>query len=138
MADRKGPDAILPKEVLRRVYWSFIGAPFADRAAFDEKVRQYQMTIGGKDTWRPEQIVIPCPRIRVVYMCWQGDEQVEPVLELVSDHGESFTAGELLFKVHNAVVEQLREINHHFFEGLGLHSRQTAGKPPLYVLSQGS
>jgi hypothetical protein len=138
MADRKRPDATLPKEVLPRAYWSFSGAPFAERAAFDEKVRQYQMTIGGQDTWQPEQIVIPYPRIRVFYMCWHGDEQVEPVIELVSDNGEFFTAGELLFKVHNAVVEQLREINHHFFEGLSLHSRQTAGMPPLYVLRQGS
>jgi len=71
-------------------------------------------------------------------MCWQGDEQIEPVVEFSSDDGKAFTAGELLFKIHNAVVDQLREINHHFFEGLGLHSHQTAGKPPLYVLNQGS
>ncbi len=138
MAEQTARDGDSPKEVLRGVYWSFIEEPFADRAAFDDKVRQYQTDIPGQDTWQPDQIAISCPRVRVGYMCWQGDEQVEPVLELVSDNGESFTAGELLFKLHNAVVEQLRQIDHHFFEGLGLHSRQVAGTPPLYILRQGS
>ncbi len=128
----------LPKQVLRGVHWSFIGKPFADREAFDQAVRQYQIDIGGKDTWRPEEVVIPYPHIRVAYMCWQADEQIEPVIELASDADASFTAGEILFKLHNAVVEQLREIDHHFFEGLGLDSHQAAGESPLYVLDQGS
>jgi hypothetical protein len=138
MASRNGPRAALPNQVLGGVYWSFIGAPFADRADFDDEVRRYQIDIGGKDTWQPDEVVIPCHRIRVVYMCWQGGEQIEPVIDVASDNGVSFTAGELLFKLHNAVVEQLRDINHHFFEGLSLHPHQSAQKPPLFILRQGS
>jgi len=137
MADLEG-DAILPEEMLRGVHWPFAGSPFSDKAAFERNVRQYQIDITGKDSWQPNRVVILWPRIRVIYMCWQGDEQLEPVVELVSDNGESFTAGELLVKLHNAVVEQLRDMDRHFFEGLYLHSTQTPEKPPLYVLSQGS
>jgi hypothetical protein len=128
----------LPERVLNGVCRSFIGSPFSSRAVFDSKVRQYQIDICKKDTWRPDQVVIPCPCIRVVYRCWERDEQIEPVIELASENGESFTAGDLLFQLHNAVVEHLREIDHHFLEGLVLHSRQVDGKPPLYVLRQGS
>jgi hypothetical protein len=131
-------DAGLPKWVLREVQWSFIGESFTNRARFDYEVCQYQIEIRGEDTWRPNEIVLPCPLVRVVYMCWEGDEQIEPVVELVSDDGESFTASELLFKVHNAVVGQLRETDHHFLEGFQLHSNQAADRPPLYVLHQGS
>jgi hypothetical protein len=137
-AEGKGQTEGLPKQLLRGVRWSFIGEPFADREAFSQAVCDYQIDIVGKDTWRPEEVAISSPRIRVAYMCWQGDEQIEPVIELASDEGNSLTAGELLFKLHNAMVEQLREINHHFLEGLELHSHQSAGEPPLYVLSQGS
>jgi hypothetical protein len=129
---------VLPKQVLRGIHWSFIGEPFLHRITFDHKVRLYQIEVSGEDTWRPNEVVIPCPLIRIVYMCWDGDEQIEPVVELISDDGMAFTASELLYKLHNAVVCQLREINHHFLEGLELHSSQSAGKPPLYVLHQGS
>ncbi len=127
----------LPERLMKKVYWSFIGDQFGDRAEFDRRVNQYQMDIAGSP-WLPEEAVLHSPRIRVTYMCWQGDEQIEPVVEFASDNGDSFTAGELLYKLHNATVEQLREIDHHFFEGLDLHSSQQTGQTPLYVLRQGS
>lgn len=136
--DQKESSMPLPQEVMSQVLWSFKGDPITDLAAFNDKVRKYHIEIRGKDNWNPESIAIPCARIRIVYMCWHGEEQIEPIIELASDNGTSFTAGELLFKVHNAVVKQLRDIDHHFFEGLRLHSNQAAGKPPLYVLNQGS
>jgi hypothetical protein len=128
----------LPERVLYGVYWSFRGGHFADLATFNEQVRQYQVDIGGEDTWSPDEIVIPCPRIRVAYVCWRGEEQLGPVVQLTSDDGEAFSAGELLFKVHNAVVGPLEGDNHCFFEGLTLHSPPSRGKPPVYVLMQGS
>jgi hypothetical protein len=128
----------MPKEILGDVLWSFVGGRFADRAAFDAAVRQYQIDIRSKDTWRPSEVVIPGSKLRLVYECWEGDKQIEPVIELSSDSGASFTASELLFKIHNAVVEQLRGMDHHFFEGLVPHSRQIADQPPLYELNLGS
>ena len=128
----------LPLRVMGDVCWSFVGSPVASREEFDARARQYQMRIRKRDSWRPEQVIIPGKRIAVQYMCWQGDEQVEPVVTLDADDGESFTTGELLFKLHNAVVEQLREIDHHFFEGLSLAGWLPGGEVPRYQLRQGS
>ena len=127
----------LPLRAMRDVCWSFIGSPFAPRDEFDARVRQYQIQIRDQDSWRPDEIVIPTPRVAVRYRYWEGDEQVEPVITLEADDRRSFTAGELLFKLHNAVVEQLRDTDHHFLEGLAL-AGWVEGQVPLYQLRQGS
>jgi hypothetical protein len=136
--NRKEQLAGLPERVLHGLCWSFRGGEYADRAAFDEEVKQYQIDITGEDTWFPDEIVIPSQKIRVVYMYWQDEKQLDGLVELTRDGGEGFTAGELLFKLHNAVVGPLREDNHCFFEGLSLHSHQAPEAAPLYVLHQGS
>jgi hypothetical protein len=71
-------------------------------------------------------------------MCWDGDEQIEPMVALTAENGVAFSVGDLLFQLHNAVVEQLESIDHHFFEGLALVSSSASGQPPLYRLQQGS
>jgi hypothetical protein len=83
----------LPERVLSRVYWSFRGGAFADRATFNEQVRQYQIDIAGEDTWSPDEIVIPCPQIRVVYVYWQGEEQLDGMVQLTSDDGKHCQPG---------------------------------------------
>ena len=128
----------LPLRAMGDVCWSFIGSPFVTRDEFDGRVRQYQIRIRKKHSWRPDAVIIPAPRVAVQYRCWQGDEQVEPIVSLQAEDGAMFSAGELLFKLHNAVVEQLREIDHHFFEGLTLAGWVEDGKVPLYQLRQGS
>lgn len=128
----------LPLRAMRDVCWSFVGSPFASREEFDARVREYQILIREKDSWRPDAVVLSVPRVAVRYECWQGDKQIEPVVLLEADDGRAFTAGELLFKVHNAVVEQLREIDHHFFEGLVLAGWDESGRVPRYQLRQGS
>ena len=93
----------LPLKVMRDVLWSFIGPPFASREEFDTEVGQYQIAIRKRGSWRGDKDIIPAPRIAIQYTCWQGDEQIEPVITLFADNGESFTSGEIVFKLHNAV-----------------------------------
>jgi hypothetical protein len=142
MPKRKGKAkaAALPAWVAGGVLWSFTGEPVAERGDFEARVRRYQVEItGGGDVWRPGEVVLPCPRVRVSYLCWDGDEQVEPVVELESDDGQSFTLEELLHKIHNAVVERVRDADRHFFEGLTLEQPPSApGGAPLYRLRLGS
>jgi hypothetical protein len=121
-----------PKNLLRDVYWSFGGQAFENQAEFSEKIRQYQIDIKEKDDWEPENVVLQTPLINLIYEFWEGDEEVEKRVEITADNGESLTAGELLFKIHNLVTENLREMDHCFFEGL------TLDKPPTYWLSLGS
>jgi hypothetical protein len=50
----------------------------------------------------------------------------------------SFTAGELLLKVHNRFVAGLRQLGHKYFEGFTLDEHPVPGKPPQYGLDLGS
>src|SRR5262245_47554002 len=113
----------LPKRLMENIYWSFSGNAFADRPAFEQAVEAYQHQIAGSSAWRPDATVLPVPQVRVVYEGVENDNEVEPVVVLSADDGVAFTAGELLFKLHNIVVPHLRESDHHFFEGLVRHSR---------------
>ena len=120
------------RAALQDVAWSFVGEPFADRAAFEAELKQAQSSPA---TFEPGEIAILSPSIRVAYMCWEGDEQLHPVVSLTAQNGLAFTTGDLMFQLHDAVVELLREIDHHFFEGLAFVE---AGPPPLYRMRQGS
>jgi hypothetical protein len=132
------PKPSLPTTLFPELAWSFTGARFADAQAFSEEVRQYQIDIVGEDSWSPGEVVLPLARVLVAYECRKGDEQVTQTVELASTGGRHFIALDLMFQLHNAVVEDLRDIDHHFFEGLGLNSLPVAGLPPLYLLRQGS
>ena len=129
----------LPRLIMNRVAWSLTGQPYTDRAAFEADVRQYHIDILDSDErWKPDELVIPAPRIGVAY---EGlDEQAmaldERYMELDAASPEGFTALDLLFQVHNAVVEELSKIDHHFFEGFSLSS--TGSEIPCYRLHQGS
>lgn len=48
-------------------------------------------------------------------------------VELARDDGLGFTGGERLFKLHDAVVGQLRDRGHRYFEGLELSGATTDG-----------
>jgi hypothetical protein len=127
----------MPSALLEGVEWVFRGPAFADRAAFEAAVGKFQNPEWGSD-WRPNEAVLNAARVRIVPDAdwWAGDD--EPVANLTADDGRAFTAGELLFKVHNAFVAGLREAGHQFFEGFSLAADPGAGEPPLYVVELGS
>ena len=134
-ADNSAPDP-LPPTLLAGVGWVFRGPAFADRPAFEAAVAAFQNPEWGSD-WRPGEVVLLAPRVRVIPDTdwFVGDD---PVADLTADDGRAFTAGELLFKVHNAFVAGLRRTNHQFFEGLTRSADQMPGEPPLYTLELGS
>lgn len=134
----KTTDPELPRQVLPELCWSFIGPAFSSRSDFEDAVRAYQVLIRKRDDWRPETVVLPRAAVRVRYQCLRDDELADAEVLLTSRDGSPFTAGELLFLVHNAVIADLREMNHHFFEGLSLAGHPAAGEPPTYRLEQGS
>jgi len=55
-----------------------------------------------------------------------------------SQDGRAFTAGELLLKLHNEVVERLRDADHQYFEGLELQRSRGPQDMPVYRMAQGS
>ncbi len=132
------PNSSISKTIFDNLGWSFTGAPHSSPESLSSEVRSYQTEVFGEDTWRPDEVVLDWPKILIQFMHWEGDEQVFPVIELSSSNGKSFTAEDLLFQLHNAVVGKLNLIDHHFLEGLELNSHPIADTPPLYILLQGS
>jgi hypothetical protein len=133
-----GPPPAAPPRLLQNVRWSFPVTAPADPVAFDAAVWQHQYEDGNHDCWDPEEVVLGSPRVCVSYLCWRDGEQVEPVVELAGDDGKSFRAGELLFKIHRAVAEDLQRGDHRFLEGMVLARPPQPGQPPLYGLRLGS
>ena len=130
---------ILPSRIMGDILWAFRGKPFASKKEFVEAVKDYHLRIvKSAERWTPEELGISRPKVRVQYMCWRGADQVEPVVLVESDNGASFSQGELLYKIHNEVVADLRDMDHSFFEGLSLHKQPPKGEAPLYFLSLGS
>jgi len=120
------------------VAWRFVGGAFSDLDSFESSLRQYQERFGEAIGFEPGELAILAPAIRVQYMCWDGEEQTYPIVTLAAKNGVAFSVGDLLFQLHNAVVEKLENIDHHYFEGLVLVSSQAGNQPPLYTLCQGS
>lgn len=136
MAKRKKSSSSHPRELLASLCWSFTGGRFPSREAFVAAVRQYQLDITQTDDWQPEAIGLSCPRVQIEYEYW--DDPFEVRFELEADDPAGFTAGELLHKIHEAVVEQLRTGDHHFFEGLSRRKDQGPNAPPVYEINLGS
>ena len=142
MTGELGPGRELPARLIPEVAWSFSGgAPLAEQDTFEARVAAYQERVGASGNWRPFEVAIGVPRIRVRYFGVdheEPDEYADYEVELPSASGESFTNGELLFKLHNAVVGSLRDAEHCYFEGLELNEPGAGDRPPLYEMRQGS
>lgn len=126
----------LPNSLFDDVDWSFIGGTESDFNRFCEMVRRDQIEISGNEDWNPKELVLPASSVRVYFRCHPLEE--DQSVDLVSSGEVGFSAGELLFKLHNAVVDDLDDRDHHFLEKLRLNSQPVAGAPAAYVLELGS
>ncbi|MES3019946.1 MAG: hypothetical protein V4857_00010 [Pseudomonadota bacterium] len=124
----------LPRDIMRGISWSFIGNRFADVHAFTAVLDDYQAAIDGKGS-SLDTTVLPCARVLVLYRNGGDDDGV---LELKAGNGVGFTARELLFQIHNGIVDEVCDLDHHFFEGLSLNSYPVAGYPPVFKMRLGS
>src|SRR3954452_456966 len=108
-AERGDRSFSYPATLLQDVWWTFRGSTFADQTAFAAAVQQAQDP-EYVDVWRPGEVVLHAPRVRVSPDIHWYLSDVEPVAELTADNGESFTASELLYKIHNSFVGDLRQM----------------------------
>src|SRR5579872_3354439 len=128
----------LPLELMRGILWSFSGSLYQTEAEFVKAVLDYHHDLPSHLTWQPEQIVLRCADVEIQYICWRDSHEIEPRVHLHSPTGDHFTAAALLYSLHNAVVEDLRGMDHHFFEGLRLLPQTGNDAIPCYYLSLGS
>ena len=126
----------LPDTLLETVAWSFIGGVESNFESFCQSARQEQLEINANDSWDPMAIALPVRRVSVMYK--PNPFEDDKVISLAANDENGFSEGELLFKLHNAVVDDLDDRDHHFFEGLTLNSWPVAHTPAVYVMRLGS
>jgi hypothetical protein len=139
-------DDPLPDLVLADTLWDFFRQEeYASQAAFEAAVHRYHLElqegspeIVPEEHWQPRAVVlrVPCVIIEFEAEATDGAADVCEVT-LTSNDGRSFTAGELLFKLHNAAVARLRNNHHRWFEGFEL-SAITEDNVPVFALRLGS
>lgn len=131
-----------PATALVAAVWSFFdGETFSDAAEFDRRVKEYHVEVTGEDTWDPDEVVLPVPRVRVTYFGTESpddEEYTDFVAKLASDSGTHFTAGELLLKLNNEVAPRLKGVDHCYYEGLFFTDEVGEDGVPVYEMMQGS
>ena len=121
MASQASTKETPPQILLGQICWSFAARKDYDTPeAFGTAVLQYQMDIvKSENGWDPNAVILPFPRVGIH---WEGldHEQNElidkyNIVESSSDHG--FTSLDLLYQVHQIMVNDCRRMDHCFFEG---------------------
>ena len=127
-----------PKELMTGIYWGFWGGKYNSQEEFVHSVTAYNKELGLKK-WNANDTVLASSKATILYSYWDYDidEEVEEVIELEADNETGFTAGELLYKVHNQVVEKLENESHHIFEGFLLGQNESTLNQPFYFIKQG-
>ena len=127
-----------PKQIMLETYWGFYGGKYNSREEFIREVIDYNKDLGKK--WRPNETVLDCQNITIQYSYWNNKEKIvqEQDFNLMADNPSGFTAGELLYKIHNQVVDQLEKEDYRFFEGLTLWKEKNNDErsTPLYFINQ--
>jgi len=128
-----------PKELMSSIYWGFYGGKYKSLKEFNNAVDEYNNEFDVK--WNPNEIVLATSHVTIQYSYWdyEFEEEIEVFFDLTADNTVSFTAGELLFKVHNQVVDNLENGPHHLFEGflLGKRNYHKKNAKPFYFINQG-
>lgn len=120
-------------KILFGILWTFRGKKYRSKEKFSREIKQYQIRITGKDTWKPDEIVIKKPQIEILLeRDWEypPDDKIEFTLE--SENSKNFTALDLLFQLNN-ILAGCDLGDNRFFEGLRFNSE--SGQ---YVLKLGS
>src|SRR5262249_24287498 len=135
-----------PRLLVEETLWDFAGQPvFYSRAEFEaaiyrhlREIEEYAPEIRAEEHWRPKDIILNSSCVLVRY-CYDapGGELAWDNVQLSSDNGSSFSAGELLYKLHNAIIGNVRDSGHRYFEGLGFEEI-VAGNVPVYCMILGS
>ncbi len=129
-----------PEELMTKISWAFYGGQYESLEKFIQEVTDYNKNLNKE--WHPNESILACSDVTVQYSYWDDDEEdeVEDDFNLIAENKSGFTTGELLFKIHNQVVDKLENEDNHFFEGLTLWEGENYSNPqaPLYFLNIGS
>jgi hypothetical protein len=124
--------SIYPDELVFGITWDFTDVQFSSLKAFNDAVRKYQEN---NNCWYPELIILNVPQVKIIISDYdaliEGDSDVLVDTVLMADNGQSFTAGELLLKTHNAfAVEKIASLAKGHFSG-SMHVEELDGESTL-------
>jgi hypothetical protein len=107
-----------PKQVMLEVYWGFYGGKYNSCEEFIREVIEYNNDLGNQ--WDPNETVLGCQNVTIQYSYWNndGNNVEEQDFDLAADSPTGFTAGELLYKIHNQIVDKMEKQDFRFCEGL--------------------
>ena len=131
------------KTMIKDVLWNFEKDKFTSLEEFKKALIKYNEDITGNSfKLSLDEPFFKLPEIMIQYSHWDDveEDEVEPSFLIKANNKKAFTRGELLYKVHNEVCEQLKDEDHKFFEGFDLWEGENPNYPniPLYFLQQGS
>ncbi len=136
-----------PEQLLSGVAWSFRETAANDLQSFVEDVYRYNDEIGYPIPLSSLESPIGISAIAVRYEYHAehpavGSNEVEWVTEWkeveIRSDGASLSAGEILFKIHQAAHPYLKAQDHSYFEGLSIVNGATYMGLPVYEVFLGS
>ncbi|WP_299249324.1 hypothetical protein [uncultured Cytophaga sp.] len=135
----------LPERMMRNIYWSFAeNEQYATVADFVKAVNKYYDDLSVEDYVDFDKVVLDIPTVQIQYLYNEFDEEeedyneIEPMIVFHAKNKKHFTAGELLFNIHNEVVSKMIDTPAHFFEGFLLYKESADKEVPLYFMTCGS
>jgi len=127
-----------PKQVLQDIYWAYREPTFDTIEDFVTEIKHYYKTITNtKLAIDLDEILFNFPKVRIQYVKYNDGDVDEPQVDLEADNGTSFSAKELLYKLHNEVGVNLFEDDNCYFEGLTFADIDD-DDIPVYFLDTGS
>jgi hypothetical protein len=123
----------LPHTLMIDIDWIIGGSIHSNISEFENAVHRFHRELNITRLWNPAATALLAEAIRIEVRGGQSS-----FLEFESNNSRSFSEGELLFKISNALAEPRNKTDHVFFEGLHISNEQEHGKPPFYFLFLGS
>ena len=131
----------LPRNVLPGLAWSFKEPTQASPSLFQASVRAYGESVKAPVAEAELQTRFPLNSLDIEYSYArriESGEWVDVPVKIRIRRSSPPTYGELLYELHTASVEALRDQDHCYFEGLVLLDRQNESGIPVYELYLGS
>lgn len=132
----------LPGVILPNLLWSMSEPVPASTKEMIHSMSAYAKAVQGSIDEKELETVFPWRTLDIQYRTWVRPSGVGEWTELVKVIPIRFqhepTYAEIVFELHKAAHEQLREDDHHFFEGLEFLNSNAGKEAPVYLLVLGS
>lgn len=124
-------------EILTDISWSFEGEKFDSLEDFNFAIKNAHWD--RPDKWKPDEKVIRVGKVCLIYEAYAEGRHGQHQCILRADDGKTFSTLELMYKMHNHLVEALKHDSHHYFEGMRTDMIWLRfGRPPKYYVVLGS